>query len=240
MGVLSLRRMLSHDCRTSRIHVDYTKITIETKEFGIEFNHWQSVLRANYFISLNENVIGPYDSGSRGAGRWSNLGTLKSKGYEVEFQTQLIDGIRLFANYANYEPMFEWNIDVLSTRSYKGNYGNKWFDVRHQPTKLFNCGALGGFGDLSASVSYAWRAATEHNLRLPIEELHPVSIPESNRINAALGYRVVDGLNVKLTATNLLGDWYSAPTGENGIDVWGENGLIQPGTQIFVTATFEQ
>ena len=180
--------------------------TIETKEFGIEFNHWQSVLRANYFVSLNENVIGPYDSGSRGAGRWSNLGTIKSKGYEVEFQTQLIDGIRIFGNYANYEPMFEWNIDVLSTRSYKSNYGEKWFDIRHQPTKLFNCGLLGRFGDLTGSLSFAWRAATKHNLRLPIEELHPMIIPESNRMNLGLGYRVMDGLKVKLTATNVLGD----------------------------------
>jgi len=201
----------------------------KTLEFSVEYQNDAYILKSNLFHIDSENIIGTFDPNGGGQrGSIENLGSIRSKGIEIEGVYQANESLRLFVNYSSYRADFKWddNPIFLPFSAYVSDRGNS--QLFNQPRTRANVGITWQAFDWSVFVSANYGGRASHNNTTPLEGLRELLVDEYLQFNFNLNYYLDSGSTITLSASSLGKDKNSDPDGSSDSDTLGINGLLQP------------
>ena len=221
---------------TNQVGFDAIKGTLkpessDTYELGARysdpvFNGVIGVYLVNFHNRLLSAASGPSIVGSPSV--LQNVGSVRSVGFEAAGEAKLGGGLSLFASYSYTDAKYRndvFNVSGVLLAAIKDK------TVVDTPKHMIR-GELGYdkgavFGRIGVNYM-SKRYFTYTNDR---------SVPGRAIVDASLGYRLTDGIEVQLNATNLLDKQYIATIGSGGFGNSGDRQtlLVAAPRQVFVT-----
>ena len=210
--------------------------TIDTLELGFELTLASLLFRGNVFYNQMDDVIDEFDPVGGGA-RGDIVNTGNTETYGAEFEVSAVLGrFELFFNYSQFYREFTWSDDSLfdaeCCRPFLQSEGEQ--ELVNTPRIQANTGLFYKGRRFSAFVGLSYGGRSGSNVRSSIERQTAFSgdgiiIEDYLQGDIKISYRVAAHTFISISALNLGQDKFSDPQSSSSIDVFGKNGLSQPG-----------
>ena len=203
----------------------------DTYELGARYNDavFNGVLGV-YLVNFHNRLLGAA-SGPSIVGSPSvlqNVGSVRSVGFEAAGDVKLGGGLSLFASYSYTDAKYRndvFNLSGVLLAAIKDK------TVVDSPKHMIR-------GELSYDKGPLFgRIGVNYMSKRYFTYTNDRSVPGRAIVDASLGYRLMDGIEVQLNATNLLDKQYIATVGSGGFGNSGDRQtlLVAAPRQVFVT-----
>ena len=209
--------------------------TSDTYELGARynsavFNGVAGVYLVNFKNRLLSAASGPSIVGSPSV--LQNVGAVRAVGFEAVGDLKLGRGFGLFASYSYTDATYRDDVLNLSGALLAAIKGKTVVDSPKHMMRgelTYDQGPI--FGRIGVNYM-SMRYFTYTNDQ---------SVPGRAIVDASIGYRVADGIELQLNATNLFNKRYISTIGSNGFGNLGDNQTFLAGAprQVFATATLQ-
>jgi outer membrane receptor for ferrienterochelin and colicins len=207
--------------------------TLKSAELAVEYVLKKTIIRANIFYNISNNLIGIFDvDGSGSYGFYKNIGKLNSLGGEFEAIFVINKYFNFFTNYSQFYSLFTWNENILSEEAAIRTFASsKKFDsqLHNIPNIRVNSGINILFWKISLFAGGNFGSKSDHNARTYFEsDVINFNIPSYIQGNFFIEYKATDNMRINISGNNLGKIKFSDPEDSSSIDMMGEKGMQQP------------